>query len=134
MGEATIFADAQTLKQIEALASLFCTQEEAALVLGCSPSAFARLLDREPDARGAWDKGFANGRLSLRRKQMKLADVNAGMAIFLGKNYLGQKDEPKEKPRGVNVPQGPALTALSHEELKILERAAELVDRASVPS
>ena len=30
--------------------------------------------------------------MSLRRKQFKLADANASMAIFLGKNYLQQKD------------------------------------------
>jgi len=28
----------------------------------------------------------------LRRTQFKLADTHAGMAIFLGKNYLGQRD------------------------------------------
>jgi len=28
----------------------------------------------------------------LRRTQFKLADTHPGMAIFLGKNYLGQRD------------------------------------------
>ena len=32
------------------------------------------------------------GRISLRRMQMKLAENNSTMLIFLGKNYLGQKD------------------------------------------
>lgn len=32
------------------------------------------------------------GRVGLRRKQMRLADSNASMAIFLGKQMLGQKD------------------------------------------
>jgi len=32
------------------------------------------------------------GLVSLRRNQWKLAEKNAAMAIFLGKNYLGQKD------------------------------------------
>jgi hypothetical protein len=30
--------------------------------------------------------------MSLRRYQFKLAQKSAAMAIFLGKNYLGQKD------------------------------------------
>ena len=30
----------------------------------------------------------------MRRSQFKLAEKNAAMAIFLGKQYLGQKDEP----------------------------------------
>ena len=32
------------------------------------------------------------GKMSLRRKQWKLADKSAPMAIFLGKQYLGQRD------------------------------------------
>ena len=32
------------------------------------------------------------GRVSLRRMQFRLAEKNATMAIFLGKNYLGQQD------------------------------------------
>lgn len=32
------------------------------------------------------------GRASLRRAQFRLAEKNAAMAIFLGKQYLGQKD------------------------------------------
>jgi hypothetical protein len=33
------------------------------------------------------------GKMSLRRKQWKLADKSASMAIFLGKQYLGQTDK-----------------------------------------
>ena len=33
------------------------------------------------------------GIVSLRRAQFKLATKNASMAIFLGKNYLGQSDQ-----------------------------------------
>lgn len=34
------------------------------------------------------------GKLSLRRMQFKLAEKSPAMAIFLGKNMLGQKDKP----------------------------------------
>jgi len=33
------------------------------------------------------------GKMSLRRMQLKLAQKNAAMAIWLGKQYLGQKDK-----------------------------------------
>ena len=39
------------------------------------------------------EKGQAMGKASLRRSQFKLAEVNATMAIFLGKNWLGQTDK-----------------------------------------
>ena len=37
-------------------------------------------------------KYSAKGKTSLRRMQFKLAEKSAAMAIFLGKNYLGQSD------------------------------------------
>lgn len=36
----------------------------------------------------------SGGRISLRRLQFKLAEKSAAMAIFLGKNILGQSDYP----------------------------------------
>ena len=34
------------------------------------------------------------GKISLRRSQFRLAEKNANMAIWLGKQYLNQRDEP----------------------------------------
>lgn len=36
------------------------------------------------------------GKISLRRTQFKLAEKSAAMAIFLGKQYLNQKDKPDD--------------------------------------
>lgn len=36
-------------------------------------------------------------KVSLRRNQLELSKRNAAMAIFLGKNYLGQKDKLEEE-------------------------------------
>ena len=36
--------------------------------------------------------GFMALKIKLRRNQFKLSEKSASMAIFLGKNYLGQKD------------------------------------------
>lgn len=48
-----------------------------------------------------YKKGFSeifalkrgHGKIALRRMQFKLAEKSAAMAIFLGKNYLGQTDK-----------------------------------------
>ena len=39
-----------------------------------------------------FEKKRGIGKVSLRRSQWRLAEKNTAMAIFLGKNYLGQKD------------------------------------------
>jgi hypothetical protein len=38
-----------------------------------------------------------HGKAGLRRVQFKLAETNAAMAIFLGKNFLGQTDQINQK-------------------------------------
>lgn len=45
------------------------------------------------------------GKISLRRAQWRLAETNATMAIWLGKQYLGQRDvvEAKVDAEGVRV-------------------------------
>ncbi len=77
---------------IEGLASIFCTQKEAAKVFSVRRSTFCAFLAKHKKARTAWETGAGTSRESLRRFQFKLAKTSAAMAIFLGKNYLGQKD------------------------------------------
>ena len=71
---------------VEQLAALQCTYEEIAAFCGCDKSTISRNFATEIN------KGREAGKISLRRKQFKLADTSAAMAIFLGKNYLGQRD------------------------------------------
>src|SRR5262245_43139262 len=73
-------------REVELLASCFCTQEEIAEKLGCSVDTLARRFAE------SYKKGVAAAKTSLRRNQFLLAKKNAAMAIFLGKNYLGQRD------------------------------------------
>lgn len=78
----------------ENLCGLQCTQQEIADAFDTSPDTVARWCKR------TYGKGFAEvfsqkrgkGCISLRRTQWKLAEKNATMAIFLGKQYLGQRD------------------------------------------
>lgn len=73
---------------VEKLANIQCTQEEIASFLDIS----VRTLQRDEEFCRIYKKGQENGRMSLRRIQYKLAEKNTAMAIFLGKQYLGQKD------------------------------------------
>lgn len=77
---------------VEKLASIQCTQEEISTFLGIS----VRTLQRDEEFCRIYKKGQENGKMSLRRMQFKLAEKNSAMAIFLGKQYLGQKDNPDE--------------------------------------
>lgn len=74
---------------VEKLASIQCTQEEIANFLELS----VRTLQRDEEFCRLYKKGMDNGKMSLRRTQFKIAEKgNASMAIFLGKQYLGQRD------------------------------------------
>lgn len=42
-----------------------------------------------------WEEKRGVGLISLRRKQWQMADKSPAMAIFLGKNLLGQTDKPQ---------------------------------------
>lgn len=86
-------ADAQTIQQIKRIAGIQATREEAAALLGVHRDTFAKFLRDEPEAAEAWEDGLLVGKASLRRTQFKLAEKNAGMAIWLGKQLLGQKDQ-----------------------------------------
>ena len=73
---------------VEKLSNIQCTQEEIASFLGCSVDT----LQRDETFCGLYKKGKENGKMSLRRMQFKLAEKNPTMAIWLGKQYLGQRD------------------------------------------
>lgn len=73
---------------VEKLANIQCTQEEIASFLGITR---ATLL-KDEKFRELFEKGKENGKASLRRIQWKHAEKSASMAIFLGKQYLGQRD------------------------------------------
>lgn len=85
-------ADKTTVDQIVGMASIFCTKAEVAAVLRVSRPTLDKFFADNPEALSAYEDGFGTGQMSLKRKQFKLADKNAAMAIFLGKNYLGQAD------------------------------------------
>ena len=78
----------------EKLCGLQCTLTEIACIFDCSEDTIERWCKRTYDEGFAetYKKHSAAGKLSLRRAQFRLAEKSAAMAIFLGKNYLGQSD------------------------------------------
>ncbi len=82
------------LKQVEILAGIQVPDYEIALVLGVSEKTIQRRKADDPAFLSAYEKGRADGRVSLRKWQFELAKArNATMLIWLGKQYLGQTDK-----------------------------------------
>ena len=81
-------------RQFEKLCGMQCTLEEIAGFFDCSADTIERFCKREYKQTFAdtYKKQSFAGKLTLRRAQFKLAEKNASMAIWLGKQYLGQKD------------------------------------------
>lgn len=86
-------------KEFESLLFIQCTLAEVTAFFdsklnGCSEDTIERWCKR------TYGKSFADvfrekrdvGKISLRRMQWRLAEKSAAVAIFLGKNYLGQTD------------------------------------------
>jgi transcriptional regulator with XRE-family HTH domain len=75
-------------RQVELLAGVFCSNEEIASKLGCSSDTLTR------NYADALEKGRTEAKTGLRATQYRLAKTNVAMAIWLGKQYLAQR-EPK---------------------------------------
>lgn len=87
----------------ENLCEIQCTQTEIASVLGVDFKTLQKWCKQEYDDEfsNVYKKKSENGKITLRRYQMKLAETSTAMAIFLGKQYLGQKDyiETNDTPK-----------------------------------
>jgi hypothetical protein len=80
------------LEQLEKLSALHCTDQDIAAVLGVSTRTIESRR-KEPQFAKAIERGKAKGRISVRRQQMRLVEAgNDSMAIWLGKQLLGQRD------------------------------------------
>ena len=89
--------------QFSKLCELQCTEEEIAGFFECSVDTIERWCKRMFDATFAeiYRQKAARGRIALRRYQLKHAEKNASMAIFLGKNWLNQSDKIEQTVREV---------------------------------
>lgn len=83
------------VEEFEKLCVLQCTQAEIAGWFNCTEQTLRNFCKREYGKTffEVFEEKSAKGKISLRRAQFRLAETNATMAIFLGKNYLGQTDK-----------------------------------------
>ena len=89
---------------IVALATIGCSAEEIASIVGCSKTTLYRRFGT------VIEKGHAQQKTSLRRMQWAAAQSgNTSMLIWLGKQYLGQR-EPRDV---VAPPQGDSGTDIA---------------------
>ena len=94
----------QQYKTLEGLCGIQCTTQEIEDVLHISIETVDRLCREHYSEEGkplgfsdVYKKYSANGKSSLRRYQFEIAKRNASMAIWLGKQYLGQRDNDEVK-------------------------------------
>lgn len=82
-------------EQFEKLCGLQCTKEELAGFFDCSEDTIERWCKREYHESFAvvFGKKRVTGKISLRRSQFRMAETNPTMAIWLGKQYLGQTEK-----------------------------------------
>jgi hypothetical protein len=84
---------------VEELCQIQCTGEEIASALKVSYDTLNRRVKEETGESFAdfFKKHSESGKSSLRRMQWKAAQKgNTTMLIWLGKQYLGQRDTPKD--------------------------------------
>ena len=82
-------------EQFRKLCELHCTKEEIAGFFNCHEDTIENHCKNEygESFSQAFKRLSAGGKMSLRRYQFELAKHNASMAIFLGKQYLNQRDD-----------------------------------------
>lgn len=82
-------------KVFEGLCRIQCTQQEVIAVLEVSRPTLHRWCKRTygMNFEQVFEQKSAMGKISLRRSQFKMAESKPVMAIWLGKQYLGQKDK-----------------------------------------
>lgn len=83
------------IDQFEKLCNIQCTKEEIAGWFNCSEDTIENFCKKEykETFSAVFKRHSGKGKVSLRRNQFKLSETNVTMAIFLGKQYLGQSDK-----------------------------------------
>ena len=85
-------------EQLKKLCSIQCTEIEIAGFFDVSIDTLCSRIKEEYDITFSeyFKKNSSAGKISLRRNQFKLAEKNATLSIWLGKQYLGQRDIKNE--------------------------------------
>ncbi|HCE10672.1 MAG TPA: hypothetical protein DEQ40_19090 [Oxalobacteraceae bacterium] len=91
------------LEKLQTLCEINCTLDEIAAAFGVHKMTIIRRQQEEPEFAAIIEAGRANFRVSVRRQQLALLMAgNATMGVWLGKQYLGQRDQMKIEASGPN--------------------------------
>ena len=95
---------------VDTMCAIHCTGEEQASILGIDYDTLNTACKREQECSFSdyFKQKSSSGKMSLRRKQYTTAmDGNTTMLVWLGKNWLGQKDNHDEvggqQPVSINI-------------------------------
>ena len=113
------------LHELEKLSSLNCTMPEIAHFFDIPLRTLEDKYTNDEKVRTTIDRGRADGKISLRRQQIQIMnDGNPTMAIWLGKQLLGQT-ERTEISQDIKIEERKVLdlSRLSDNELNTIERA-----------
>ena len=116
--------------EFEKLCFLQCTLEEISSWFKCSEDTIERRCKENKKMNFAdfFLKASAGGKISLRRAQFKSATGgNPALLIFLGKQYLGQKDKYELEHSGKDG------GAMQHEHKLSVPEAIEELKKRGVP-
>jgi AraC-like DNA-binding protein len=108
-------------KEFDSLCALQCTLEEIAGFYHCSIDTIERRVNDEKGMTFAeyYQLKRGVGKVSLRRTQFRLAHTNPALSIWLGKQWLGQKDEQNIR----------TVQALDANDVQLLQQIAQdLID------
>ena len=101
------------MEEVHKLCQLNCTDAEVAAFFDVSLRTVERERQSNPEFNEVIEQGKSFGKLSLRRKQVELAmDGNPTMLIWLGKQYMGQKDKQETAHTGAD---GGAIKVIASE-------------------
>jgi hypothetical protein len=96
-------------REFEKLCMLQCTRTEICAWFEVSEPTLIEWCKRTYDGRDfltVFKEKSEKGKISLRRKQWQLAEKSPAMAIFLGKNHLGQTDKMEQTVNDVSEHKG----------------------------
>ena len=110
-GDPYLVPDDKTLDEVESLGRVQLSLRECGSFFGVSHITFENFLNTHEKAREAYERGLGEGKARIRRKQIQraLEDGSDTMLIWLGKQYLEQKD--KSELGGVDG--GPVLAVIN---------------------
>ena len=114
MGRPKIVID---FNMVDKLCAIQCTGEEIASVLGVNYDTLnLRIKETYSQSFSDYFKSKSGaGKASLRRTQFELAKKNAAMCIWLGKQYLGQREPEQYLPE--TEQEAPEFSSMTNEQL-----------------